>query len=252
VLEAIGEWRLDGQQGSVVAGEGLAAGAQIVALSNQAGNVLTIVRDADLSRSRTICDASPTNPCRLPVAIGGDLTAASASPSPRGVMKAFLGVLLDKPPAVYGHYALTLTRGKRSFFETEAVVALDPAVGLFLPPAPPEMRAGPYTVSVAAAEPKSAANGNSSVERSVTLRSDGTWRAFPFTDVGLVSVSIENEDGDQVADELVFVVRLDEYAAESSAFDAVRQRTAPWTGPSARDDEHVMLRSYLLARYRRP
>ncbi len=263
VLEAIGEWRVDGSPGSVAAGLGVAAGARIVALSDHAGDVLTLVRDADLSRSRTVCDSAASDPCRLPVSVGDDRAAGAAGVAVPNVAKAVLSVLLDKPPAVLGHYALTLTRGKRNVFETEAVLSLDPAVGLVLPPPPPEMEAGTYTVTLAAvaptsvpppmpppvpaAMPASATSGKPPLTRAFSLKSDGLWRAVPFTDTGLYTLSIVNADGEQVADELVFVVRPGDYAAASGAFDAVKQRTGAWVGPSARDDEHVMLRSYLLA-----
>jgi hypothetical protein len=95
--------------------------------------------------------------------------------------------------------------------------------------------------------PASATSGKPPLTRAFSLKSDGLWRAVPFTDTGLYTLSIVNADGEQVADELVFVVRPGDYAAASGAFDAVKQRTGAWVGPSARDDEHVMLRSYLLA-----
>ncbi len=260
VLEAVGDWRVNASAGTVVAGLGLAAGAKIVAVSDRAGDALTLVRDADLSRSRTVCDSGANDPCRLPVLVGDDRVAGGAGVVPPGVAKAVLGVLLDKPPAVLGHYALTLTRGKRSVFETEAVLSLDPTVGLLLPPPPPEMDAGTYTMTLSNGAPASASasasasatGGKPSYEHTITLKSDGTWRAVPFYDSGLYAVSIANADGEQVADELLFLVSPGEYAATSGAFDAVKRRTAAWEGPSARGDEHVMLRSYLIAASGRP
>jgi hypothetical protein len=260
VLEASGDWRIDGRPGALVAGSGLVAGAKIVAVSDHVGDVVTLVRDADLSRSRTVCEAGPNDPCRLPVSVGDERAGDGSAAALPSVAKAVLGVLLDKPPAVLGHYALTLTRGTRSVYETEAVLTLDPAAGLVLPPAPPELDAGTYTLTIspAAPAPNSAAaspstvGAKASLTRTVTLKSDGTWRAVPFSDAGLYAVSIANADGEQVGDELLFVARPGDYAAASGAFDAVKQRTGAWLGPSARDDEHVMLRSCLLVMSRGP
>src|SRR3954470_25042826 len=52
VLEATGEWRLHGTAGKLAAGQGLAAGASIDAVSNRPGDAITIVRDEDMSRQR--------------------------------------------------------------------------------------------------------------------------------------------------------------------------------------------------------
>ena len=42
-------------------------------------------------------------------------------------------ILLNKPPAIVSHYALTMSRGNEAVQEWEEVVVLDPAQGVALP-----------------------------------------------------------------------------------------------------------------------
>ena len=49
-----------------------------------------------------------------------------------------------------------------------------------------------------------------------------------------------------MADALILVVPAAEYEARRHEFDAMKSRTAAWTGPSARSDEHLFLRAFLL------
>ena len=52
---------------------------------------------------------------------------------------------------------------------------------------------------------------------------------------------------EQVADVMLLVVPAAQYPAESEAFDVMKRHTATWTGPSARADEHLFLRGFLLS-----
>jgi hypothetical protein len=239
VLDVKGDWRLEGTAG-VSDGQGLIAGAKITAASNRPGDDLTIVRDEDMSRIHVVCDGSATNPCRVPVVVPG--SAAPAQSQLKSIVQAAISVLLSKPPAISSHYALTLTRGEVTVQESEAVVALDPADGIVLPPAPEDMPTGLYTVSIAHAGEKPPAT-----MQTLQLTSEGTWRSLPWNAPGLFEISVFNADGTQVADVMVLVALPAQYQAQREAFDAMKSRTALWTGTSARSDEHLFLRSFLLS-----
>ena len=148
----------------------------------------------------------------------------------------------SRPPAISSHYALTLTRGEVTVQESEAVVALDPEQGIVLPPAPEDMPAGAYTVSIARAGEKP-----SSTVQTLQLTSEGTWRPLPWNAPGLFELSLFNADGAQVADVMLLVALPAQYPAQREAFDAMKSRTATWTGANARSDEHLFLRSFLLS-----
>jgi hypothetical protein len=243
VLDLKGEWRLDATGASVVAGEGLIAGAKITAGSNRQGDTITIVRDEDLSRELVACDSSATNPCRSPIVVQGGTSGVSSGLSQlKGIVQAAIAVLLDNPPAIQSHYALTLTRGRETIQESEGVVALDPTEEIVLPPAPPEMRAGRYTFSIARAEEPSSAT-----EQTGMLTSEGMWRPLPLKASGLYEIAIVNADGDQVANMMLLVAPATRYQAMRDEFETMKRRAATWTGPGAREDEHLFLRAFLLS-----
>jgi hypothetical protein len=239
VLDVKGDWRLEGAA-AVSAGQGLNAGAKISATSNRPGDALTVVRDEDMSRTHVECDGLATNPCRNPVVVPGSV--APSQSEFKNIVQAAISVLLSRPPAISSHYALTLTRGEVTVQEFEAVVALDPAEGIVLPAAPEDMPAGPYTVSIARAGEKP-----SPAVQTLQLTSEGTWLPLPWNAPGLFELSLFNADGAQVADVMLLLALPAQYPAQREAFDAMKSRTAIWTGTNARSDEHLFLRSFLLS-----
>jgi hypothetical protein len=220
----------------------LMAGAKIMAGSNRPGDSITIVRDQDMSRQRVACDATATNPCRNPITIEG---ASSAAPAPEGqfsmMVRTALAVLLNKPPSIESHYALTLSRGSVTVQEVEAVVSLDPVQGIVLPMPPEGMASGQYTVLLERAQ-----DASTVAQQTVTLTSAGTWKPIPLATAGLYEASIMDADGERVANAFLLVVPASDYEAKRNEFDALKRRTSAWTGPSARADEHLFLRAFLL------
>lgn len=246
VLDVKGEWRLDGATGLVAAGQGLIAGTKIMAGSNRPDDSITIVRDEDLSRQRTACDASATNPCRNPIVVNSvTVSTVTVGSQLMSMAQAAIAVLLDRPPAIANHYALTLTRGKESVAESEVVIALDPEQGVVLPPAPTDMPAGHYTVSITRAGEKPPA-----AAQEATLTSEGVWLPLAVKAAGLYEATIVNADEEQVADVMLLLVSPAQYPSEVEAFKVMKSHTATWTGPSARADEHLFLRGFLLSEYR--
>ena len=242
VLDVKGDWHVQGSNSAVVAGEALTAGANITAGSNRPGDAITIIRDEDMSRRRIACDASAVNPCTKPITIEGATSAALTTQSQlKSIVQSAIAILLNKPPAIGSHYAVTLSRGRETVREWEEVVRLDPMQGIVLPPAPADMPAGQYTVSIAR-------NGeaSSAIEQPARLTSDGTWKPLPLDAAGLYEVSIINADGDKVADAMLLVVPAVEYEAKRNKLDSMKRRTATWTGPAARADEHLFLRAFLI------
>jgi hypothetical protein len=241
VLDVRGQWRLGGNTAPVASGQALTAGAKITSGSNRPGDSITIVHDEDMSRQWVACDESVANPCQSPVLVAG----ASVGPEPsqfRGLVNAALSVLLSKPPAINNHYALTLTRGiKPRVQEMEAVVPLDPALGIVLPPVPDDLPAGKYSGSIAPAGKKT-----SSSPQAVQLTAGGIWSALRCDAPGLYEVSISNAGGHQVADVMLLVTTGAQFSMARDEFDAMKNRTSKWEGPKARSDEHLFLRAYLL------
>lgn len=243
VLDAKGAWRLEGAASPIAAGQGLSAGAKITAQSNKPGDAITIVRDEDMSRTHVACDETPTNPCQTTIVVGGVPSASSSGKIQiRGIVQAALSVLLSKPPAVGSRYALTMTRGLVSVEESEAVVPFDSVEGVVLPPAPERIRAGRYTVSVSrSGEPLSLTS------LSGVLGSDGTWRPLQLGPPGVYEVSILYPNQEQVTHLILLVTPKSQYQATHDAFEAMKARSSTWSGPSARSDEHVLLRAFLLS-----
>lgn len=243
VLDAKGAWRLEGAPSPVVAGQGLRAGAKITAQSNKPGDAITIVRDEDMSRTHVACDETPTNPCQASILVAGLPPASSTGKNELiGIVQAAWSVLLSKPPAVGSRYALTMTRGLVSVEESEAVVPLDPVQGVVLPPAPERIPPGRYTVSVSQTGQPSSLTSLTGV-----LGPDGTWRPLQLGPPGLYEVSILYPNQEQVTHLILLVTPTAQYVAKRDAFAAMKTRTATWTGPSARSDEHVFLRAFLLS-----
>ena len=242
VLDVKGEWHPDGTTEVLSAGRGLVSGAKVSAGSNRQGDAITIVCDEDMSRMRIVCDGSATNPCRNPIVVPGSSSAPGNQNRFVNIVQAAVSVLLSKPPAIANHYALTLARGSVAVLESEAVVALDPAQGIVLPPAPEEMPAGPYTITISPIGPSRTAT-----VQTVQLTSDGTWRPLRWDATGLFELSIANADGDQVSDVMLLVTPSANFQAAREAFDSMTARTGKWTGPNARSDEHLFLRAFLIS-----
>lgn len=243
VLDVKGEWHLQGAPLPVTAGTALTAGAIIVAEPNRPGDAITIVHDEDMSRKRIACDATSTNPCRNPINVQGASSDAAAPQSQFAIMvHTALAVLLNKPPAIESHYALTLSRGHETVREWEAVVGLEPSQGIVLPAPPADFPAGRYSVSITRA-----GVATSATVQSLLLTSDGQWKPLPFSSPGLFEVAIKNADDEQLADELILVVQAAEYDAKEKEFETMKSRTAAWTGPGAQADEHLYLRAFLLS-----
>lgn len=242
VLEVAGDWRLQGATGPISAGQGLSAGARVTAESNRTGDAITIVRDEDMSRICVPCDSSTANPCRNPIVVADASAATPPTQHPiENIVASAISILLSKPPEIENHFAVTLSRGAQDVQQLEGVIALDPAVGIVLPPAPANMPAGQYSISIWPPGKKSAAT-----EQTAVLTSEGLWKPIPFPAAGLFKASITNTRGEQIAEWMLLVVPQTRYLALRESFDAMRSRTAAWTGPGARNDEHLFLRAFLL------
>jgi hypothetical protein len=243
VLDVKGEWHLQGAASRVQAGTALTTGALITAASNLPGDAITIVRDEDMSRQRIACDGTAANPCHNPISIGGAPSNAAAPQSQFSTMvHSALAVLLNKPPAIESHYALTLSRGRETVREIEAVVGLDPSHGILLPAPPADFPAGRYSASITHAGVASSAS-----VQSLFLTSEGRWRPLPISSPGLYEVAIRNSDDEELVDALILVVQAEEYDAKQKKLETMKSRTAAWSGPGAEADEHLYLRAFLLS-----
>jgi hypothetical protein len=244
VLDVMGDWHLQGTATTVALGQALMAGAKITSGSNRPGDAITIVRDEDMSRQRIACNDSASNPCRNPITVDGGSSAAPAGESQlKNMVQTALAVLLNKPPAIMSHYALTMSRGNATVQEWEEVVSLDPVQGIVLPAAPQDMPSGQYTVSI-----ERARDASPVTQQTLLLTSAGTWKPLSLGAAGLYEALITDANGEQVADAFLLVVPAAEYEAKRREFDTVKSRTAAWTGPSARADEHLFLLAVLLSR----
>lgn len=243
VLDVKGDWRLAGATDPVKAGQGLDAGARITAAAPKAGDAITVVRDDDMSRQRVACDGSANDPCRNPIVIADPASGQTSTMGQlRGMFHAALGVLLNNPPAISSHYAMTLSRGADAVRELEAVAAFDPGTGVTPPPPPQDMPAGTYTFSIAhAGDPSSAA------DKTVTLTSEGTWRPFSIDAPGLYEVTILDADEEKVANLMLLVTSPEKYKEEQERFQSLTEAANSWTGPDAASDKHLLLRAFLVS-----
>ncbi|HWG21785.1 MAG TPA: hypothetical protein VG225_14735 [Terracidiphilus sp.] len=239
VLDLKGEWHIDASSAPLAAGQSLAAGQKVADSSSHQGDYITIIHDQDMSRQRFVLNGSNGNSV---VVEGSAPVQSNSSNSFKGMVQAAWGVLLSKPPEIASHYALTLSRGGNAVKESEDVVMLDPAQGLFLPPAPADLPAGHYTLSVSRS-----GDSASAVEETGVLTSDGSWKPLPLKTLGLYEISISNDDGDPIADVMLLAVAPASYQSTREAFDSIQARARTWTGPHARSDRHLFLRSFLLS-----
>ena len=248
VLDVSGEWRLHGAAGKLAAGQALAAGAAIDAVSNHPGDVLTILRDDDMSRQRMACDTSAANPCRNPMVVQAPASERSSGfVQLKGMLQAAVGVLLSKPPAIGSHYAMTLSRGTESVLELEGVAALDPAQGVVLPAPPADVAAGPYTLSIVRTGEEQPAQP---VKQTARLTSEGDWRPIALDAAGVYEITIRNAQEESVANLMVLVTAPGEFQDKQERFEALKAHADTWTGAGARDDEHLLLRAFLLSESR--
>lgn len=241
VLNLTGTWQLDGQQGTVKAGQPLDTGSRLSTASHDSDSSITIMRSDDLSRTRIVCDNSATNPCRNPIVI-----SPTSSEVPANRFKALttvaLSLLLDKPPAVASHFSATLSRGEYVIAEKEDVVMISDENGFSLADALPVLPPGRYTVNATKSDGKTLL-----FSEKITHSADGSWQILQIPTPGLYMVSLTDSDGERRADLLFWVLPSTEYRAAKDKFDAIKGYTSRWKGLNAQADEHLFLRAVLLA-----
>lgn len=211
------------------------AGARITAGSNRAGDAITIVRDDSMARQRTVCDGTATNPCRNPILVEGVSSVAPSNQSQlKNMVQTAFAVLLSRPPAMGSHYAMTLTRGNETVREWESVAALDHAQGLTLPPAPADLPAGRYTVSIARA-----GEASSLTDLEAVLTSEGIWKPLPLEATGVYEVAIASAAGGRVANGMLLVVPAAQTRCQGSERVAVTParywRLSGWRAAASAD-----------------
>jgi hypothetical protein len=241
VLDVKGDWRLDGGGTPVTSGQGLTPGARVLAASRKLGDAITILHDEDMSRVHVDCDGSSSGSCGTPIVVQGNVSTVAGQSQFKNMVQAALSILLSKPPAINNSYALTMTRGMRPPRLSEAVIALDPKQGIVLPAAE-DMAAGTYSISIRRAGEKTPAKVLSG-----QLTTEGVWRPLPWDSTGVFDISIDDSGGKRIAAMTALVTPADRYPAVQADFDAMKARTADWSGPNARSDERLFLRAFLLS-----
>jgi hypothetical protein len=240
VLDLKGAWRIDGGSAAIARGQSLIQGSKIVATSNQPGDMITIVRAQDLSRLQVICDATPTDPCRSPIAIQPSATPATPATSEVSTLvHAAFSLLMGSSPATASQYAVTMTRSFPAEKLQESVVSLSGDGTLLLPDSPGGIPIGNYTLLIA---PVGSSDGT---QQSAVLKPGGTWQPIPFPAPGLFQISIRDAQDHHIDNVMLLVTKKDEAAKPKAAFDEAKSHTATWSGPSARRDEHLFLRAFL-------
>jgi hypothetical protein len=241
VLDVAGNWKLEGQQGPVKAGQPLYAGSKLSTAAYNYDNSITIVQNSDASRKRIACENSPNNPCLNPIVVN-----SSADPQAsqfRTLLTSALNLLLGNPPAIANHYSATIGRGKYIVVEREDVASLNGGKGFSLTGMIPALPAGTYSVDTTSNDEKAPL-----VSAQVATGSDGSWQSvLPLTVPGLYMISVKDVDGERRADLVILFVEAAEYSKARQTFDAVKERTSNWQGANAQADEHTLLRVVLLA-----
>ena len=241
VLDINGSWQLDGQQGSVKAGQKLFVGDKLSTAPYNYANSITIVHFNDGSRQRIACENSANNPCRGPIVV--DKPNSTATVQGPSLIKAALDLLLGTPPAVLGHDSPTIGRGKYAVAIREDVVDFGNGDGLSLNGRVPILPAGTYTVEA------SNANGNqTSIKTQISTDADGSWQSLVMVpSPGLYTITINDSQTELRANLLVLFVRAPEYDSARQAFDSVKGQADTWQGVDAQTDENTLLRAILLA-----
>lgn len=243
VLEVKGDWRLIGSAAGLTAGSALAAGSRVQSASAHTGSSITIVQDANLSRTRVVCDSTPADPCLNPVVVSAQAVApANQTSQLKSIVQAAFAVLLSNPPAVESHYALTLSRGVEPDRESENVVAFDKHGNVQLPAAVPPMPPGTYSVSIS---PASVVGPEA--EQAVTLGRDGRWTPLHLSKPGTYRFTITDDEGHQLRDMLLLAVPPAALESQGERLGEMKGAIATWQGPHARSDGHLFLRTFLIA-----
>ena len=79
------------------------------------------------------------------------------------------------------------------------------------------------------------------------LTSEGLWDPLPWDSTGVFDISIDDAEGTRIAALTALVTPPDRYPAVQGDFDAMKTRTAEWSGLNARSDERLFLRAFLLS-----
>jgi hypothetical protein len=241
ILNLNGTWQLEGRQEAVKAGQPLSAGSKLFTNWNNHDNFITIMQCDDLSRIRIACDNTPSNPCRNPVVINSISTITPTNRF-RTIATTALALLLDKPPPVASHFSATLSRGEYVILEKEDVLMMSDTNQFSVAESFPALPPGRYAVNAT----KSGTTTPSLSEKIAHLP-DGSWQNLHISEPGLYMISILDSDGERRGDVLILFLPGSEYRAAKEKFDAIKAQTSKWNGTSAQADEHLFLRSVLLA-----
>jgi hypothetical protein len=233
-------WGSDGGSAAVSRGQGLMQGAKIAAISNQPGDMITIVRAQDLSRLQVVCDATPTDPCRSPIVIqSSSATATPATSQISTLVHAAFSLLMGSSPATASQYAVTMTRSFPAEQLQESVVSLARDGTLLLPHSPGGIPVGNYTLLIASV------GSSDSTQQKAVLAPGGAWQPIPFPEPGLFQISVRDAQDHHIANVMLLVTSEDHAEKLQAAFDEAKSHTETWSGPSARRDEHLFLRAFL-------
>jgi hypothetical protein len=241
ILEVNGNWQINGQQGSLKAGQKLYVGDKVSTEEYNYANSITVVHFSDGSRTRIACEHSEKNPCRGPyVVVAPDSNADGQRTS---LLKAALNLLLGNPPAVLSHDSVTMSRGKYIVAIREDLVDFADGNGVSLNGRIPTLPAGFYTIETSNVDHTQPAG-----KIQIGVDAAGAWQAsVPVPAPGLYAINVSDANGDLRANLLLLFLRTPQYASARQAFDGVKSQSDTWQGVNAQSDEDTLLRAILVA-----
>jgi hypothetical protein len=241
ILEVNGIWQLNGQQGSLKAGQKLYAGDKVSTEEYNYANSITVVHFSDGSRTRIACEHSEKNPCRGPYVVSAP--DSNADNQRTSLLKAALNLLLGNPPAVLSHDSVTMSRGKYVVAVREDLVNFADGNGISLNGRIPTLPSGIYTIETSNADQNQAKG-----KTQISVDAGGGWQSsVPVPAPGLYAINVTDANGDLRANLLLLFVKAPQYPSARQSFDGVKSQADAWQGVNAQSDEDTLLRAILVA-----
>jgi hypothetical protein len=239
VIELRGNWRIEGREDRLQAGQGVPAGGIIrpESLGSEVSISIALLNGAYLGMH---CHGANNKGC----AQGLHVPAIYVEQSSRigGIVQTVMNVLLERTPREGSPFSPTIIRAGRDSERCELVVRVEQGKPVHLDGAVSRIPASEYTC-----EWSKVTGVNASEQKPIRWDSRSGGPLLPIPAPGLYSVRFINEYREPVLDVALLATPSDSYPAVKASFEHARRACAEWSGPDAADSAHEFLRAYLIS-----
>jgi hypothetical protein len=241
VLTVHGNWRIAGQQRSLLEGEAVPAGALLEDVKIQKGDSITVVLLSG-GRVEAMCDRD-SDLCTKGLRMPG--MYVNSSLESRQIVQAVKAVLLDHEPEVARSFSPTMSRGRSSAQDRELVVAFNPGTPADIGSALADLPA--YDSSIDEIEITRVADSRGVISTSPVSWDERRVASITLPGPGCYIVQVVRDDDEVALNLYVLAVPAASYERTNALFEEARQICSKWDGPNAEGSTHKFLRAYLLS-----